>query len=119
MLIPLYPERLREFLRIWAIAMTVLLAFVLAINTWHLTYESIIYDARAFSMLGQPLAIGQSLTVPALLLLSALKFYLVVAMFMHLRYEKPLLSRFFTIGGILAGALYLVVLAALGAVAIF
>ena len=64
-------------------------------------------------------SIGQSLTVPALLLLSALKFYLVVAMFMHLRYEKPLLSRFFTTGGILAGALYLVVLAALGAVAIF
>ncbi len=63
--------------------------------------------------------ITQSITVPALLLLSALKFYLVVAMFMHLRYEKRLLSRFFTTGGILAGALYLVVLAALGAVAIF
>ena len=61
-LMPLYPERLREILRVWAIAMTVLLAFVLTINTWHLTYESIIYDARAFSMLGQPLAIGQSLT---------------------------------------------------------
>ena len=64
-------------------------------------------------------AIGQSLTVPALLILSALKFYLVVAMFMHLRFEKRLLSRFFTSGAILAGALYLITLAALGAVVIF
>lgn len=64
-------------------------------------------------------SITQSITVPSLLLLSALKFYLVVAMFMHLRYEKRLLSRFFTTGGILAGALYLVMLAALGAVTIF
>jgi cytochrome c oxidase subunit 4 len=64
-------------------------------------------------------AVGQSLTVPALLILSALKFYLVVAMFMHLRFEKRLLSRFFTSGAILAGALYLITLAALGAVVIF
>ena len=64
-------------------------------------------------------AISQSLTVPALLVLSALKFYLVVAMFMHLRFEKRLLSRFFTIGAVLAGALYLVTLAALGAVVLF
>lgn len=63
-------------------------------------------------------AIGQNLTVPALLILSALKFYLVVAMFMHLRFEKRLLSRFFTSGAILAGALYLITLAALGAVVI-
>ena len=64
-------------------------------------------------------SITQTITVPALLLLSALKFYLVVALFMHLRYEKRLLSRFFTTGGILAGALYLILLAALGAVALF
>ncbi len=64
-------------------------------------------------------AIGQSLTVPALLILSAIKFYLVVAMFMHLRFEKRLLSRFFTSGAILAGALYLITLAALGAVVLF
>ena len=64
-------------------------------------------------------SITQSITVPALILLSALKFYLVVAMFMHLRYEKRMLSRFFTIGGVLAGALYLITLSALGAVAIF
>ncbi len=63
--------------------------------------------------------VGQTITVPALLILSALKFYLVVAMFMHLRYEKPLLSRFFTVGGVLAGGLYLITLAALGAVTLF
>ena len=63
--------------------------------------------------------IGQTLTVPALLILSALKFYLVVAMFMHLRFEKPLLSLFFTSGAVLAGALYLITLATLGAVILF
>ena len=63
--------------------------------------------------------IGQTLTVPALLILSALKFYLVVAMFMHLRFEKPLLSRFFTSGAVLAGALYLITLPTLGAVILF
>lgn len=64
-------------------------------------------------------AVTQAVTVPALLILSALKFYLVVAMFMHLRYERRLLSRFFTSGAILAGALYLITLSALGAVALF
>ena len=64
-------------------------------------------------------SITQTITVPALLALSALKFYLVVALFMHLRYEKRLLSRFFTTGGILAGSLYLIILVALGAVAVF
>lgn len=64
-------------------------------------------------------AVGQSLTVPALLILSALKFYLVVALYMHLRFEKRLLSRFFTAGAVLAGALYLVTLASLGAVVLF
>ncbi len=64
-------------------------------------------------------AVTQAFTVPALLILSALKFYLVVAMFMHLRYERRLLSRFFTSGAILAGALYLITLSTLGAVALF
>ena len=53
-----------------------------------------------------------------LLGLSTIKFVLVVGFFMHLRFEKPLLTRFFTAGFILAGSLYLVLLAALGAVAI-
>ena len=40
-------------------------------------------------------------------------------MFMHLRFEKRLLSRFFTAGAILAGALYLLTLSVLGAVVLF
>lgn len=55
----------------------------------------------------------------ALLFLSAIKFFMVVAYFMHLRYEKPLLSRFFSVGGVLAVGLYLITLAALGAVSVF
>ena len=54
----------------------------------------------------------------ALISLSAIKFLVVVGWFMHVRYEKPLISRFFTAGFILACSLYLVVLAALGVVAI-
>ncbi|HET9260707.1 MAG TPA: cytochrome C oxidase subunit IV family protein [Acidimicrobiia bacterium] len=54
----------------------------------------------------------------ALLSLSAIKFLVVVGWFMHVRFEKPLISRFFTAGFILACSLYLVVLAALGVVAI-
>ena len=54
----------------------------------------------------------------ALISLSAIKFIVVVGWFMHIRYEKPMISRFFTAGFILACALYLVVLSALGIVAI-
>ncbi len=53
-----------------------------------------------------------------LLLLAALKFVIVVGFFMHLRYEKSTLSRFFTAGFILATALYTIVLTALGVVVI-
>ncbi len=53
-----------------------------------------------------------------LLVLSAIKFIVVVGWFMHVRFEKPLINRFFTAGFILAVALYLVVLAAMGIVAI-
>jgi cytochrome c oxidase subunit 4 len=49
---------------------------------------------------------------------SAIKFIVVVGWFMHVRYEKPMISRFFTAGFILACSLYLVVLAALGVVVI-
>lgn len=55
----------------------------------------------------------------ALLVLSAVKFIMVVAYFMHLRYEKPLLSRVFSIGAVLAVSLFLLVLAISGAVSIF
>ena len=54
----------------------------------------------------------------ALISLSTLKFVIVVGWFMHLRYEKPMLTRFFTAGFVLAMALYLVVLTAMGVVAL-
>ena len=42
--------------------------------------------------------------------LMALKFYIVVAFFMHLRFDKPLFRNFLLIGLIGAVAMYLVVL---------
>jgi cytochrome c oxidase subunit 4 len=53
-----------------------------------------------------------------LLILALLKFVIVVGYYMHLRFEKSTLSRFFTGGFILAGALYTIVLTALGVIAI-
>jgi cytochrome c oxidase subunit 4 len=53
-----------------------------------------------------------------LILLAALKFVIVVGFYMHLRYEKPTLNRFFTAGFILAASLYTIVLTALGVVTI-
>ncbi len=50
--------------------------------------------------------------------LAGLKFVIVVGWYMHLRFEKPTLNRFFTAGFILAASLYLVVLSAMGVVAI-
>lgn len=50
----------------------------------------------------------------ALLLLAALKFLIVIGFYMHLRYEKTMLSRFFTAGFVLAASLYTIVLTALG-----
>lgn len=58
------------------------------------------------------------LNAAILISLSAVKFVTVVAFFMHVRYEKPMISRFFTAGFFLACALYLVVLSSLGVVAI-
>lgn len=53
-----------------------------------------------------------------LLSLALLKFIIVVGWYMHLRFEKGTLNKFFTAGFLLAGALYLVVLSAMGVVAI-
>ena len=53
-----------------------------------------------------------------LLTLAVLKFVIVVGWYMHLRFESPLLSRFFTGGFLLAMALYAIVLASLGVLAI-
>jgi len=53
-----------------------------------------------------------------LLVLAFLKLIIVVGYYMHLRFEKPTLSRFFTAGAVLALSLYLVVLASMGVVVI-
>lgn len=52
--------------------------------------------------------------IPALLILAFLKFVIVVGYYMHLRYEKSMLARFFSAGFSLALLLYGVVLAAFG-----
>ncbi len=49
-----------------------------------------------------------------LIVLSLLKFLIVVGWYMHLRYEKKILSRFFTAGFVLALSLYTIILTALG-----
>jgi cytochrome c oxidase subunit 4 len=59
-----------------------------------------------------------ALNAGILIALSSMKFIIVVGWFMHLKFEKPLLSRFFTAGFLLACGCYLVVLAALGVVVI-
>lgn len=59
-----------------------------------------------------------SFTAPLLLILAFLKFVLVIGYYMHLRYEKPLLYRFFTVGFVLAMGCYTVVLATFGVIAI-
>ena len=58
------------------------------------------------------------LNAAILIVLSSIKFVVVVGWFMHVRFEKPLISRFFTAGFVLALGLYLVVLSAMGIVAI-
>ncbi|CAN5777640.1 hypothetical protein BH23ACT5_BH23ACT5_20410 [soil metagenome] len=57
-----------------------------------------------------------AINVTLLLILALLKFVIVVGWFMHLRFEKPLLNRFFSGGFTLAMILYAVVLLALGIV---
>ena len=58
-------------------------------------------------------AVG-SLVTPALLILAVLKFLLVVGYYMHLKYEKRILTRLFAGGFVLALILYAVVLVAFG-----
>lgn len=59
-----------------------------------------------------------ALNAMVLIALSTLKFVIVIGWFMHLRFEKPLLSRFFAAGFGLAIGVYLVVLAALGIIVV-
>lgn len=53
-----------------------------------------------------------------LIILALLKFVIVVGWFMHLRFEKPMLNRFFTAGFMLAMGCYAVVLGAMGIIVI-
>jgi cytochrome c oxidase subunit IV len=55
-----------------------------------------------------------AINITLLLILGFLKLVIVVGWFMHLRFEKPLLNRFFSGGFTLAMILYAVVLLALG-----
>jgi cytochrome c oxidase subunit 4 len=59
-----------------------------------------------------------ALNAVMLLILAALKFVIVVGWYMHLRFEKSTLSRFFSAGFILAAGLYTIVLTAMGVIAI-
>ena len=52
--------------------------------------------------------------IPILIVLSALKFSMVVMWFMHLRFDNRLFSGLFVGGLMLAAALFVVVLATLG-----
>ena len=56
---------------------------------------------------------------PLLVTLSGIKFIVVVGWFMHLRFEKPLLTRFFSVGFAAAMSLYGIVLLTFGAIALF
>lgn len=56
----------------------------------------------------------ESILVPALLILSAIKFALVVLWFMHLRFDSPLFRRLFIAGLVLALSLFLIVLLIFG-----
>lgn len=59
--------------------------------------------------------IAQGALLGMLLVLSAVKFVLVVLWFMHLQFDSPLFSTLFTGGMMLVLALFIIVLASLGA----
>ncbi len=52
-----------------------------------------------------------SLLIPILIVLSAVKFAVVVAYFMHLRFEDALLTRLFVLGFVLAGSILIALIA--------
>jgi cytochrome c oxidase subunit 4 len=53
---------------------------------------------------------ADSMVIPVLLLLMAVKFFVVAYIFMHLRFDKPILTKLFYAGLILAVLVYLAVL---------
>ncbi|MDH5372073.1 MAG: cytochrome C oxidase subunit IV family protein [Acidimicrobiia bacterium] len=61
--------------------------------------------------------VSSSIVYPTLIILAALKFVIVVAFYMHVRYEKSLIARFFTVGFFGALMLYTVVLGTFGVLA--
>jgi cytochrome c oxidase subunit 4 len=71
----------------------------------------------AIYYIDQELGLG-AINALVLVVLALAKFVIVIGFYMHLRYERPLLSRFFGGGFVLAIGLYLIVLAGLGVVAI-
>jgi cytochrome c oxidase subunit 4 len=54
-------------------------------------------------------AIGQAVGIPSLIVLTVLKFMLVVMWFMHLRFDHKMFRRFFVVGVILAMVVYSIV----------
>lgn len=54
--------------------------------------------------------------VPLLLVLSAAKFVLVVAFFMHLKYDTPVLTRIFLVGFVVATVIILALMLLFGAI---
>ena len=71
----------------------------------------------ALFYIDQELELG-FLNAALLITLAIAKFIIVVGWYMHLRFENPLLNRFFTGGFVLALSLYGIVLAALGVLVI-
>lgn len=53
---------------------------------------------------------ADNLVIPVLMILMAIKFFTVVYIFMHLRFDKPILSWIFYSGLVLAVAVYVAVL---------
>jgi cytochrome c oxidase subunit IV len=50
--------------------------------------------------------VPSSVTIPAILFLTVMKFILVIFWFMHLRFDNKLFTRLFVAGLVLAGAVY-------------
>jgi cytochrome c oxidase subunit 4 len=58
--------------------------------------------------------IEYKLLIGMLVILSAVKFFIVVSWFMHLRFDSPIFTTAFVTGLLLAGAVFTVVIATLG-----
>lgn len=71
----------------------------------------------ALFYIDEALGLG-GINVVLLIILALLKFVIVVGWYMHLRFERPLLNRFFAGGFLLAVGCYAVVLAAMGIIVI-